>query len=531
MARDVTALTVAQLAADPSLRLRVLVGGRNLDSLVRGIHISDLEHPARYVLPGELLLTNGIWLAHADPREWVQEAGDAGAIAIGFGVTGDYPVVPARVLEACRISHLTLVQVPEDLSFSAIAECVNEHNRSPDASVRLQLTRLRRLLQQLARGEGHRAVLELLRRETQLPVWLIGPGGRSLTDESPPDAVAARAAARAARRGELPCAISSQLSAFGAGADALSTTAVIVGAPLADIDDDARLILEQAAAYIVLEDARQHERESVRSAMAHELVALLWNGELGTRTLAARLEAIGLRPDAPISVVASSNAAADVGYARMGCHAPSVGTTYLGLGLLLVQSEDEAIVNELAELIRSVGADPVLGAGRPSMGTDGLRQAIAEAITAHQLATSRPPRERVVRRLGVGSHRLLLDFIDPHLLQAYREAVVGPLERWDIDHGSHLLGTLAAFLANDGHWRKTAAELHIHHNTLHYRLEKVAALTRRSVDTTDSRVDFALALAIPPVPGHGGGDARRGLERGESTRDSRPTSGSGFRRR
>jgi DNA-binding PucR family transcriptional regulator len=181
----------------------------------------------------------------------------------------------------------------------------------------------------------------------------------------------------------------------------------------------------------------------------------------------------------------------------MGCAVRCVRAAHQGVMLLLIQSPDEEIVDEVADLIRDVGADPVLGAGGPSVGTDALRHAIAEAITAHQLATSRPPGERVVRRLGIGSHRLLLDFIDTRVLQAYRDSVVGPLERWDAEHDSHLLSTLAAFLASDGHWRKTAAQLHIHHNTLHYRLAKAAVLTGRAVDSTASRVDFALALAIP----------------------------------
>ena len=103
----------------------------------------------------------------------------------------------------------------------------------------------------------------------------------------------------------------------------------------------------------------------------------------------------------------------------------------------------------------------------------------------------------MVRRLEVGSHRLLLDFVDADVLRAYRQSVLGPIERWDSEHNSQLLETLAAFFANDGHWRQTAAELHIHHNTLHYRLDKIARLTGRSVDSAESRVDFALALAIP----------------------------------
>jgi PucR family transcriptional regulator, purine catabolism regulatory protein len=488
--------TLAQIASDPSLRLRVLVQNGNLAEQVRGVHVSDLEHPAQYVLPGELLLTNGLWLRQADPGEWVEELRGAGAVAIGYGVSNFSPTVPERLIEACRESGVALFEVPADLSFSTIGECILAHDRSQVATVRLQLTRLRRLLQDLARGEGHGAVLELLRRETRLPVWLVGPGGRSLTAEPVPDEDGARAAARAVRRGDLPCAITPEVSAFGV-ADALSTTAVIVGAPLAEVSDDARLVIEQAAAYLVIEDARQREHETVRSRLAEELLQLVWDSELGTRGLRGRLEALGLRPDAELTVLACSNRSRDVAYAALGCRAPCVAARHRELGILIVQSDEEAIVDEVAELIRDGGEDPVLGTGRTFGGADGLRRALAESISAHQLARQRPAGERVVRRLEVGSHRLLLDFVDADVLRAYRQSVLGPIERWDIERGSQLLETLTAFFANDGHWRRTAAQLHIHHNTLHYRLDKIAALTGRSVDSAASRVDFALALAIP----------------------------------
>jgi len=102
----VTFCTLAQIAAEPSLRLRVLVQDGNLAQPVRGVHVSDLEHPAQYVLPGELLLTNGLWLGHTDPREWVEEARAAGAVAIGYGVSNFSPVVPDGLVEACRESGL-----------------------------------------------------------------------------------------------------------------------------------------------------------------------------------------------------------------------------------------------------------------------------------------------------------------------------------------------------------------------------------------------------------------------------------------
>jgi sugar diacid utilization regulator len=491
--------TVASLADDASLRLRVLVDAGNHDRLLRGVHVSDLDHPAQYAFPGELLLTNGLWLTTTEPRDWVAEARAAGVVAIGYGVGEMGSVTPAGVVDACRDAGLALVEVPADLPFSAIGECVMERNRASDATVRLQLMRLRRLLEELARGEGYGAVVELLRRETRLPVWLVGPGGHSLTDDAPPDPEAARTAARAARRGDLPCAVAPALSAFGV-ADALSSTAVIVGSPLAEVSDDARLVIEQASAYLVLEDARRREHEDVRSELVEELLTRLWDGDLGMRSLSARLEALEIAPDQPITTVISSNSTRDVTYAAMACRAHCLGAAHRGARVLLVQAGDEDIIDEIADLIRDGGADPVLGTGRSPSGADGLRRGLAEAMSAHQLALARPEGERVVRRLEVGAHRQLLDFLEPHVLRAFRETVLGPVERWDQEHNSELVETLAAFLANDGHWRQTATQLHIHHNTLHYRLARVSRLTGRPIETVASRIDLALALAIPRAP-------------------------------
>ena len=259
-------------------------------------------------------------------------------------------------------------------------------------------------------------------------------------------------------------------------------------------------MIEQASAYLVLEDARRREHENVRSELVEELLTRLWDGELGMRSLSARLEALDIAPGQPITAVISSNSTRDVTYAAMACRDHCLGAAHRGARALLVQSGDEDVIDEIADLIRDGGADPVLGIGRSPTGAGGLRRALAEAMSAHQLALARPRGERVVRRLEVGAHRQLLDFLDPHVLRAFRDTVLGPVERWDEEHHSELLETLSAFLDNDGHWRQTATQLHIHHNTLHYRLQRVSKLTGRPIESVSSRIDLALALAIPRAP-------------------------------
>jgi sugar diacid utilization regulator len=312
-----------------------------------------------------------------------------------------------------------------------------------------------------------------------------------------PDGEVAARAARAARRGELPAAIGDGACAFGAAPFLAARTAVLVGAPLSDIGDDARLVIEQVTAYLVLEDAQARAQEEGRRVLAGELIDLAWSGDLGSATLAARLRALGFAPERPLTVVASYNEPRDITYAALGCGDTSVSARHRDAIVLLVESDDPELTDDLATLIGDGGDDPVLGAGRPVAATPGeLRQSLAEALSALALARTRPAGQRVVRHLDIGSHALLLDFVDRQVLLSFRESVLGSLERWDREHDAQLVGTLRAFLANDGQWRVTAAQLHIHHNTLRYRIGRVAALSGRDAETTGGRVDFALALAI-----------------------------------
>ena len=315
-----------------------------------------------------------------------------------------------------------------------------------------------------------------------------------------PDTELARSAARSARRGELPAPIGEDACAFGAAPVLAARTAVLVGAPLGDIGDDARLVIEQVAAYVVLEDARARAQEEGRRTLAGELVELAWSGDLSAAMLAARMRALGFAAGRPLTVVASANDPRDITYAGLGCGDTSVSARHRDAVVLLVESDADDLTDRLADLIADGGDDPAVGAGRPIADpTDpaALRQSLAEAITALALARTRPAGQRVVRHLDIGSHALLLDFVDRQVLLSFRESVLGPLERWDREHGAQLVRTLQAFLANDGQWRVTAAQLHIHHNTLRYRIGRVAALSGRDAETTGGRVDFALALAIP----------------------------------
>ncbi len=85
---------------------------------------------------------------------------------------------------------------------------------------------------------------------------------------------------------------------------------------------------------------------------------------------------------------------------------------------------------------------------------------------------------------------------DRERLAAYVEEFLGPLLR----HGQRgpgaapLIETLDALVSEGWNLRAASRRLHVHINTLRYRIGKIEELTERSLDDGGDRLALALAL-------------------------------------
>jgi hypothetical protein len=94
------------------------------------------------------------------------------------------------------------------------------------------------------------------------------------------------------------------------------------------------------------------------------------------------------------------------------------------------------------------------------------------------------------------SHVDLLAGVPDEFRRGFRDRILGPLRDYDANHQSHLEETLDVFLGCSASWSRCARELHIHVNTLRYRIEKINELTGRDLSRLDHQVDFLLALRV-----------------------------------
>ncbi|QKW10025.1 PucR family transcriptional regulator ligand-binding domain-containing protein [Streptomyces sp. NA04227] len=127
---------------------------------------------------------------------------------------------------------------------------------------------------------------------------------------------------------------------------------------------------------------------------------------------------------------------------------------------------------------------------------EGLRGALEEARHARRVAAARPGRVTAAGHQELASHVLLLPFVPDDVRRAFTARLLDPLRAYDRRHRAELVPTLEAFLDCDGSWTRCAARLHLHVNTLRYRVGRIEQLTGRDLARLEDKLDFFLALRM-----------------------------------
>lgn len=166
-------------------------------------------------------------------------------------------------------------------------------------------------------------------------------------------------------------------------------------------------------------------------------------------------------------------------------------------------SEAGILADALLESIRdplSAGLDDdgrvTLGVSAAVHSAEGLRGALEEARHARRVAAARTGRVCAAGHQELASHVLLLPFVPDDVRRAFTARLLDPLRDYDRRHRAELIPTLEAFLECDGSWTRCATRLHLHVNTLRYRVGRIEQLTSRDLSRLEDKLDFFLALRM-----------------------------------
>ncbi|MFL6027118.1 MAG: PucR family transcriptional regulator [Friedmanniella sp.] len=138
----------------------------------------------------------------------------------------------------------------------------------------------------------------------------------------------------------------------------------------------------------------------------------------------------------------------------------------------------------------------VAGIGEPQVDIEQLRISWLEARLAAKVAAAVPALGPVARWADLGLYRLLATLSTSELAPLVLDAAVRRL----LDTAdAELIDTVRLYLDRAGSVQATAADLHIHRQTLYYRLSKAEALTGLSFVSGQDRARLQLGLMLAPL--------------------------------
>jgi purine catabolism regulator len=133
------------------------------------------------------------------------------------------------------------------------------------------------------------------------------------------------------------------------------------------------------------------------------------------------------------------------------------------------------------------------GLGEPLTAPAQVRRSAQEAHDAAQLGAIVLGPRHIARPTDLGVYRLLLTLREHGELEPFTQRALEPLLR-DHRHGDTLVETLEAFFACNGNSARAAEKLHLHRNSLLYRLNQVRDLLGQDLDDPETRLALQLAI-------------------------------------
>lgn len=495
---------LTELLALPDLALRLVQAGPG-DPEISWVSTTELLDLGEYLEGGEIILTTGLSLSHADARwrDFVASLSRARVAAIGFGVGVNHEQIPAALVQAASAYRVALFEIPLPVPFIAVSKAVAELVRADELrSARSALQAQQRLLDG-ARGEQDPAeVLASIAQATGKHLALLTSDGAILAstagfaaaqDTEPLETI------ELDREGSLRLAVAGTAALSPEGRSAIAAGSIVLG-----------LSLRGAGA----EERRERERwERFSWALLTE------------QTPPSTIEILSARVRLPkrVRAVAVQGTAEDVADWR---RRPRSGLDRLitpgttpprapGLALAWqVCADTENATEHAIAVATSHGLDVVIG--RPTAPQDAshsLRSAHARlrslSPTAPLYAAPRVPdvvwadRDTPFLEALFALDRGAPAGVAAQTAHGLSERVLGPLSHQDValpdTERTLLRGTLRAVYEADGQRGPAATALGIHRNTLRDRITRIERLTGRTLADADDRAELWLALRIEEV--------------------------------
>ena len=291
----------------------------------------------------------------------------------------------------------------------------------------------------------------------------------------------------------------------------------VVGDPRA-LGQLARLAVSRAAAACAIQLDREQAVLAVRDDLEGEVAEALLAGSYGSdHAIIERARRLRCPVEGELRVAVLRAPRGEIGgealiAARRWAERreiPALITRHRGSLCILLAGEeriDSRALGELHEQCSAAAATPLDGGGgRAHRGPGGVRTSHREAEQALTMGRRLHGGGQLTDFADLGLDRLLFAVAAMPELHDFQQATLGVLAEYDERSSGDLLRTLDAFFACHGSPTEMAQRLHVHRNTVLYRLRRIEEVGHLQLDDAATRLNLHLSLRIRDVLHAGAG--------------------------
>jgi purine catabolism regulator len=470
---------------------------------VAGAETVEAARPEELTARDHIMFTTGVRL-RGNPelqRQIVVESEARGVAALGFGVGLVFRSIPRALLEEARARDFPVLEVPFEVPFRDIIAFINRSSLSDDfyslkRTVALQNT----LLGAMGETRPEVALVDRLAAIVGGAV-LFRPGGAVVADAGAVPVAAIWDAIAGGGPG-----VFEKERVFVAGGSEVSASPILVegavrfwlalaGRPGEPTSSLVGPVVEVAERILRLVDLARDVGVMEERVRRGELLNELLDQPRAREVSPERLELFGFSAKGPWRVgLLAAGAARDEVVRLVAYSAASTGTPHL-IGahhghVALVVEGDAGLLEAWTADLAAAGVSVRVALGRAVETPARLVDSRGDALLALDfLSRTGAAPGRVLRFEDFELVDALLSAADPTELQARVDLVLDPLR----DH-PQLLESLAAYLDADQNVNAAAESLHVHPNSLRYRIGRVEELLGRSVRSPATLADLYVAL-------------------------------------
>jgi Purine catabolism regulatory protein-like family/PucR C-terminal helix-turn-helix domain/GGDEF-like domain len=501
------------LLSHEELRLKLATGGpAALQRRVAGAHAIEIERPTTWLEPEWIMLTTGARLRRspAAQRGLIAELDAAGTAALGFGVGVVFKTLPAMLLDEARERDFPVFTVSLQTPFRDVISTINRALLSSDLRTLQRVSSMQLyLMDALGEHDPQQAVVERLSTFLDATVVLFSSDGAvaASTGDAPAAEIWREVTSRPATVVEFDVGdahvLATPVSTGGAPAGWLAVTSRRSSSSPRLARQAARATAPVLAALSRIGSLAREQQRAIRAALLDEL--LKPHAPRDRAAIAARAAPLGIDFAIPARVVLIcprrdtarrtarddlsevlgqlDGALAERGAAQLSMRRPRAITA-------LVQTQPGDLRAVLDGVIKRK-PELVAGVGRPASD-------VAAVLESHRDATI------AVQRLDISAGRRVLDFEDFDLVtlmisEAPRDRIKPKVDEIMGALSPALHDALVAYFAHDLDVMSAARAMHLHHNTLRYRLGRVEEALGRPLKDPGTIAVLYIALAAEQV--------------------------------